>query len=70
MKKLLPLFFWAIYVLSFAQNGLMSEQTDDAAFSSTKKLNLLTYPEVIDYTWMENLYDSPLYKNTEEKISY
>ena len=70
MKKLLPLFFWAIYVLSFAQNGLMSEQTDDATFSSTEELNLLTYPEVIDYTWMENLYDSPLYKNTEELNTY
>ena len=70
MKKLLPLFFWAIYVLSFAQNGLLSEQTDDATFSFTEELNLLTYPEVIDYTWMENLYDSPLYKNTDEKNSY
>ena len=70
MKKFLPLFFWAIYVLSFAQNGLLSEQTDDAAFSSAEELNLLTYPEVIDHTWMENLYDSPLYKNTEEKNSY
>ena len=70
MKNLLPLFFWATYLMSFAQDGLMPTQNINSDFNDISEVTSHAYSEVIDDTWMAKMYDSPLYKKTAEKSSY
>jgi len=64
MKKILPLFFLASYLMSFSQDGLLQEQNSNSASYEISETTLLAFAEEVDNTWMMNVYNSPLYQNT------
>jgi len=64
MKKIFPLFFLASYLMSFSQDGLFLNENSNSGYNEISETPLLTFAQEVDKTWMMNVYNSPLYKNT------
>ena len=70
MKKLLRYSFLIAHLTFFAQNDLSLEENIFTAVDHTSPDPItLAYAEEIDYEWMGNLYNSPLYEKNIEGIN-